>query len=255
MAKKTKAAGRKEGLILKNLPLHKEKMIKEILSLSETPLSRIMVPKVSMVNISADKKIKDLLALFHECGYSRIPVYSGAVDNIVGIVHLKDIFRILSMHRELEIQNMPVVEFVRLPHFFYENINGLDVFLTLQRQKISTGIVIDEFGSVVGMVTVEDLLEEIVGEIIDEFDRERGAKIVAMSDGRYVVDPGVEIDKFLEILEVESPYKNVSTLAGLIYRIADRIPKVGEKIRFGEWEFTVLEGTSRKITKVSVEKK
>ena len=255
MDKKIKPQVKKEVLLPKGLTRYEEKMIKEIIGLSKTPLSRIMIPKVDMIVCSVECKIKELAALFHESGHSRLPVFCDSIDNIVGIAHLKDIFRITSLYLPESIEELSAVEFVRLPNFIYENINCLDAFLQLQRQKISLAIVIDEFGRVVGLVTIRDLLEEIVGEIADEFAREKKEQWVKMAEGRYLLDPKIGIEKLSEILMIEPPALNVSTLAGLIYHIADRIPKVGEKIEFGDWEFTILEGTARKITKVIVGKK
>jgi len=238
----------------KGLTRHEERMIKEILSLGKTPVSRIMIPKVDMVACPADLKVSDLIKQFNESGHSRVPVFCDTIDNIIGIAYLKDIFRILSVGRDRDISGMSAVEFVRMPHFAYERISGLDAFLEMQRQKISIRIVIDEFGAVVGLVTLEDLLEEIVGEMADEFAREQDAGMTRTGEGRYLVEPKTALDKFVEVLGVELPAVNASTVAGLIYHLADRIPKVGERIPFGEWEFAILEGTSRKITKVSVEK-
>lgn len=255
MDKKIKHRERKELQLPKNISRHEEKMIRELLSLIKTPLSRIMVPKTEMTSIAVDKKIKNLFKLFQDFGFSRIPVFSGALDNIVGVVHLKDIFRITSSHPEGKIEEMPVVEFVRLPHFIFEDMNGLDAFLELQRRKVSLALVVDEFGRTVGLVTLEDLLEEVVGEIGDEFEQRKLSQFIRMADGRYVFDPRIELDKFSEAIGAELPSLNVSTLAGLIYHLADRIPKVGDRIKFESWELTILEGTSRKITKVLVEKK
>ncbi len=229
-------------------------MIRNILRLGKSPVGRIMIPKVDIVSCPADAKVADLVRQFNESGHSRVPVFCDTIDNIVGIAYLKDIFRIMSVSGNRDISGMAAIEFVRMPRFAYERISGLDAFLEMQRQKISIRIVIDEFGAVVGLVTLEDLLEEIVGELTDEFGPEPVAGLTRTGDGRYTIDPKTALDKFVEVAGVELPAVNASTVAGLIYHLADRIPKVGERIPFGEWEFVVLEGTSRKITKVSMEK-
>ncbi len=229
--------------------------MKRVLRLARTPLNRIMVPKVDIVACPVEQKVKEVINLFHETGYSRLPVFYDSIDNIVGIIHLKDIFRIIAHHQKEEIEAMPVVEFVRLPDFIYENIYGLNAFLQMQRQKTSLAIVIDEFGRVVGLITVEDLLEEMVGELIDEFDREPKEPLVKISENQYQFDTKIPIDRFCEIVGIEIPPYDITTLAGLIYHIADRIPKKGERLKFGELEFTILEGSARKITKVLVERK
>jgi len=224
-------------------------MIEEILSIKKREVNKIVVPTNEIVAFSYNSKLSDVIRSYRQYHYSRYPVYFENLDQIVGVLYIKDIVSFWNEYKEY-----PVVEFIRLPHFVYEDRHALDVFLELQKLKLSLGVVIDEFGGVSGIITVEDLIEEIVGDIEDEFDKEKKPFIERISDKEYVLATRMELDDFSEIFNIKIEEDDISTVGGLILKYADCIPKVGAVVRYKDLKFTVLEGTRRKINKVRVEK-
>lgn len=187
------------------------------------------------------------MSVFCQTYHSRYPVYYPDRDHIVGILHIKDI--VPFWH---EYQDKPVVEFVRLPYFVYENRPALDVFLELQRRRISIAVVIDELGILAGLITVEDLIEEIVGDIDDEHDRAAETMLEMISAREAVLDARMPLKDFNQRFETSIDDPEVSTVAGLILKLADRILRPGEEIQIQNLKFTVLTASRRRINKVSV---
>lgn len=220
-------------------------MIKGIIKMKERAVGKVMVPKNEVVALAHDARLDHAVTVYQQRHFSRYPVFFKGMDQIVGMLYIKDIFSFWNDHRD-----SPVVEFVRLPYFVYEDRPALNVFLELQRLKLSLAIVIDEFGGVSGIVTVEDLIEEVVGEIEDEFDERKKPLIEKISDNEYYLNTRMEIDDFAERFAVAIDEEDVSTVGGLILKHADRIPKIGEEIQYKNFLFTVVEATRRKINKV-----
>lgn len=238
----------------KNLDLSKiskteRRMIEEILAIKKREVNKIIVPANEIVAFSYNKNLSDVIFAYKKYHYSRYPVFFNNMDQIIGVLFIKDILSFWN-----EYKSYPVVEFVRFPHFVYEDRPALDVFLELQRLRISLGVVIDEFGGVSGIITIEDLIEEIVGDIEDEFDKRKKSFIEKISDKEYIVNTRMELDDFSEYFNMTIDEDDISTVNGLILKNADRIPKVGEEITYKNLRFLVLEGTRRKISKVKVKK-
>ena len=240
---------KKSSLDLSKISSVEKRMIEEILAIKKREVNKIMVPTNEIVAFSYDNSLRDVLSTYKQYHYSRYPVYFNNMDQIVGILFIKDI--ISFWH---EYKDYPVVEFVRFPYFVYEDRPALDVFLELQKLRLSLGVVIDEFGGVSGIITVEDLMEEIVGEIEDEFDKRKAAFIEKISANEYIVNTRMELDDFSEYFKMTIDEDDISTLGGLITKNADRIPRVGETIVYKNLEFKILEGTRRKISRVKVKK-
>jgi putative hemolysin len=207
----------------------------------------IMLPKDRVVFFRYDTPLRKAVATFQEHFFSRYPVYFKNRDQVVGILHIKDVVGFWN-----QVPDMPVVEFVRYPYFVYEDRPGLDVFLELQKLRVSMAMVLNEFGGVSGAITIEDLIEEVVGEIEDEFDRKAEAMCARLSDREYVVDARMNLNDFAEALGVAVHDPEIATVAGLIIKHADRIPKPGEEIMIGTLKFTILTASRKKINKVSV---
>lgn len=222
-------------------------MISEILQIKQREVIKIMVPKNEVVALSYNTSLQEAVASYQKYHYSRYPVYFNNLDQIIGVLHMKDIISFWNDFRDY-----PSVEFVRLPYFVYEDRPALNVFLELQRLKLSLGVVIDEFGGVSGIITVEDLIEEIVGDIEDEFDKKKKPMIEKVSENEYYINTRMELDDFVERFGVAVDEGDVSTVGGLILKHADRIPKVGEEIQYKSFLFTIVEATRRKITKVKL---
>jgi putative hemolysin len=222
-------------------------MIGEILEIREREVNKVMIPKNEVVALAYNKHLHEVVTTYQKYHYSRYPVYFNNLDQVVGVLHIKDIMSFWNDYRDY-----PVVEFVRLPHFVYEDKTALNVFLELQRLKLSLGVVIDEFGGVSGIVTVEDLIEEIVGDIEDEFDKKKKPMIEKISEHEFYLNTRMELDDFSEKFGVSINEDDVSTVGGLIIKHADRIPKVGEEIQYKNFLFTIIEATRRKINKVKI---
>ncbi len=238
---------KKREIDLTKVSVTERRMIQEILDLKQREVNKIMVPINEIVAFSYDSTLGDVIRAFRKYYYTRYPVYLDNLDRIIGVLYIKDI---ISFWREYE--GSPVVEFVRLPHFVYEDRSALDVFLELQKLRLSLGVVIDEFGSVSGVVTTEDLIEEIVGDIEDEFDLRKKPFIEKVSEHEYIVNTRMEIDDFADYFKLSIDDDDISTVGGLIIKNADRIPKVGEEVRFKNFVFRIIEGTRRKVSKARI---
>ena len=221
------------------------KMVNEILQIKEREVNKVMIPKNEVVALAHNRTLHEAVATYKKYHYSRYPIYFDEFDRIVGILHIKDIISFWNDFRDCS-----VVEFVRLPHFVYEDKSALSVFLELQRLRLSLAVVIDEFGGVSGIITVEDLIEEIVGDIEDEFDKKKKPLIEKISESEYYLNTRMEIDDFAEKFGVSIDEDDVSTVGGLIIKYADRIPRVGEEIEYRNFTFKIIEATRRKISKV-----
>lgn len=235
----------KDILDLSKIDKREQKMVSGILEIKEKTLDKIMIPKNEVVAFSYNTTLARVLSTYKKYHYSRYPVYFKNLDQVVGILYIKDIILFWK-----EFESYPVVEFVRLPHFVYEDRPALDVFLELQKMRLSFAVAIDEFGGVSGIITLEDIIEEIVGEIEDEFDRKKKPYIERISSNEYIINTRMELDDFAERLNIVINENDVSTIGGLIQKCADRIPKVGEEVTYKNLKFKVLEATRRKINKV-----
>ena len=240
---------KKQIIDLSKLSRIEKRMIEEIIAIKKREVNKIMIPTNEIVAFSYDKSLSDVIASYRRNHYSRYPIYVNNIDQIVGILFIKDI--VYFWH---EYKDYPVVEFVRLPHFVYEDRATLGVFLELQKLRLSLGVVIDEFGGVSGMITIEDLIEEIVGDIEDELDKRKKSFIKKISQDEYIVNTRMELDDFSEYFNMLIDENDISTVSGLIIKKADRIPKVGEEVKYKNLRFKILEGTRRKISKVKVSK-
>ncbi|MGB3479811.1 MAG: hemolysin family protein [bacterium] len=242
---------KKRTLDLTKISKIERRMVEEILSMKKRTVNRIMVPVNEVVAFAYNQTLNEVIVSYRHNHYSRYPVYFENMDQVVGILFIKDIFTFWNKY-----QDNPVVEFVRFPHFVYEDRSALDTFLELQKLRLSVGVVIDEFGGVSGIITLEDLIEEIVGEIEDELDERQKPFVEKLSEHDYIVNTRMEIDDFSEYFNVAVDEEDdVTTVSGLILRNADRIPKVGDEIEYKNLKFKILEGTRRKISKVRVIKR
>lgn len=239
---------RKKIIDLSKVSKAEKRMIEEILSMKKRSVNRIMVPIDEVVAFPYDQTIDYVIETYKINHYSRYPVYHRNMDQIIGLIFIKDIVTFW-----YKVKDKPVVEFVRLPHFVYEDRPVLDTFLELQKLRLSVGVVMDEFGGISGIITLEDLIEEIVGEIEDELDERQKPYVEKISEQEYIVNTRMEIDDFSEYFHVSiDEQSDVTTLSGLILLNADRIPRVGEVVVYKNLRFKILEGTKRKISKVKV---
>jgi putative hemolysin len=214
-------------------------MIHSILELEETPVREIMTPRVEMVAIEAEASLEDFLHLFREHRYSRVPVYRESVDHIVGIAYAQDL---LDYHCQEDLKGHTVASIAHPPYFVPENMDAWSLLKELRRRKVHMAIVVDEFGGTAGLVTLEDVIEEIVGEIYDETDEPEDAPIKRLADGALSIQAQTPIDEVSEALGVELPEGEYDTLSGFLYERFGRIPGVGESVEWQGFRFVVESG-------------
>jgi len=229
------------------LEMSEKRLLENTLQLRQRPVRRVMVPRTQLLAAPVDASCTELLSLLAQSPYSRMPLYRGTVDNIIGIVHLKDL---LCLHI-CNAEGADVKEIMRTPPYVPDSVPVEDVFALLQKGHFHMAVVIDEFGGTAGIVAFEDLIEEIFGEIEDEFDPEdREVRIVA--DERVFLDGDTSLDRLEQILGQAFPADDVDTIGGLIVAQLGVIPAPGDEVDLHQHTFRVEEVDGYAITQVSV---
>jgi len=242
--------GGEQGII----EAEEEQMIGAVLGLGERKVHEVMVPRIAIVALPKTATLDQMVDTIVDGGHSRIPVYEDSVDNIVGILYAKDLLPFLKGIDQLP----PVSRLVRAPLFVPESMSVDDLLHSLQRRRVHIAIVLDEYGGTAGMVTIEDLLEEIVGEIQDEYDTEE-PMIVPLGDDEARVDGRAAIEDLLEHFDlpsdaIEDP-EEYDTVGGLIYHRIGGVPKVGDQVRVGDaLRLTVETTDGRRVGKILVQR-
>ncbi|MGH7312027.1 MAG: hemolysin family protein [Candidatus Rokuibacteriota bacterium] len=219
-------------------------MIDKIFDLGDTTVREIMVPLVEVVMLPVTATPRDAVAVIQQRGFSRVPVYSQRETNIVGVVAAMDLLRRGASAKTLD-------ELMRQPYYVPETKRIDDLLRELQRGRIHLAVVVDEYGGSTGIVTLEDILEEIVGEIHDEHDR-AAAPIEPLPDGSYWVAARINIDELNEALDWDVPKRDYETVAGLVLATLGRIPRRGEQVQVAGYAITVLEADARRVTAVKI---
>jgi CBS domain containing-hemolysin-like protein len=221
-------------------------MMQRILSLSQTPLWEVMIPLPQVASIEAAAKVDQIIDLCLKSGHSRFPVYEKTPDNIIGIIHVKELLRLWRKKSG----NLRAVEFIRLPVFLPQTIKVSQALSEFRKKRISIALAINEYGAPSGLITSEDLVEEIVGQMQDELDREY--QYLKQLDNRsFLADARMPLEKFAGQFKIKTSSK-AHSLAGFLFEELQRIPLPGESFRLQCLEFTVIEGTASKIYKVKV---
>ncbi len=237
------AAGEEEGLINEE----ENAMIQSIFKFRDTVVREVMVPRTDMASISSDAAVKEILGAIITCGHSRMPVYEDTVDNIIGVVYAKDLLKYWGM----DATTIKMKNIMRTPYFVPETKNLEELLQEFKRKRVHIAIVIDEYGGTSGLVTIEDVLEEIVGDIQDEYDLEEDW-IIHEPEGSLVVDGRLPVEELEDLAEIEIEREKFDTVSGLIYHLTGRIPDTGEEIDGGPIRLVILDADERKIKKVRV---
>lgn len=224
-------------------------MIQSILEFRDTIVREVMIPRTEMVAIKIESSIQEILEITERYGHTRIPVYSGDPDNIIGILNVKDLLRFWSK----DITEKDILSILRKPYYIPETKNTQMLLHELKQNKYHMAIVIDEYGGTSGLVTLEDLIEEIVGEIHDEHDSPE-EPIKQLSDGYYLIDGRTEIEDIERHFDVYLPEGKYETLGGFILHEIKRIPATGELITAGVFEIIIDSSDERSIKKVKIRK-
>jgi len=218
------------------------RMIHGVISFEETKVCEIMVPRTDMVAIVGETTLGDAVEVFEDYGHSRVPVFEDNVDNITGILYVKDIMGVI-MAGKLDI---PVKELKREALFVPETMKIADLFDVMRNKRVHMAIVVDEYGGTAGLVTLEDLLEEIVGEIQDEYDRETPL-VNKKEDGNYMVKGYIDLEDLSEALDYNFESDEADTLGGLILSLSGHFPEQGQHFRYGPWDIEVVEVSKHRI--------
>jgi CBS domain containing-hemolysin-like protein len=256
--KQAAVAGGAEELILliemeeASASLHEDErdMIRGVIELEFTAVREIMVPRTDILGVEANASLEDAVALMVERGFSRLPVHEENLDKIVGIVHGKEVMKYLAKKTETQ----PALrDIVRPAYFVPESKKVHDLLSEMRRNQLSIAIVVDEYGGTAGLVTVEDVLEEIVGEIRDEFDVEE-QPVQPVTEEEVIVDARVPIDDLSEMFDIQLKKHDFDSIGGLIINELGRIPSVGDNVRVNGINLKVLSVAGRRIKKVRVTK-
>ena len=223
-------------------------MIHGIFEMGETTVREIMVPRVDMVAVEAAEPLRTVLDFIKSRGHSRIPIYRETIDDIEGVVYAKD----LLSHMETGSLDDPAHTLARPPHFVPEAKKTADLLREMQRDKVHMAVVLDEYGGTAGLVTIEDLLEEIVGEIQDEYDTEEKT-VETLSENEAVFDARVSIHDMTEVLGVSLEDGEYDTVGGLVYNRLGKIPVVGDEVEVGGLRLSVLSVSGKRIKKVKIQ--
>lgn len=236
-------AGEEEGALQSD----EAEMIYGILDLEKKRAHEIMVPRTDMVALQMDAPLQEALDLIVKYGYSRIPLYQESLDNITGILYAKDLLKQLAAGK----RPVSIKELAKEPLFVPESKRVDELLQELQQKRVHMAIVVDEYGGTAGLVTIEDLLEEIVGEIQDEYDREE-PQIERVSEAEAILDGRVSIADLNELFDIEIPAEEFDTVGGLVIHQLGKMPSMGDSVEWDKLSLQVLSTVGRRIKKVRV---
>jgi CBS domain containing-hemolysin-like protein len=223
-------------------------MLRGVVALDETLAREIMAPRIDIVALDVSETIDDAMKLIVDRGFSRIPLYDETIDNVVGVIYAKDLLRCVTEGRR------PALRDIARPPFFIPESKRVDELLgDLKRSKVHIAIVVDEYGGTAGLVTIEDLIEEIVGEIQDEYDREE-APIERVNESEAIIDARVSIDSLRELFGFETEDEDYDTIGGFVYHHLGKVPVAGDEVRVDGLTLRVLSVLGRRIKKVRASK-
>lgn len=223
-------------------------LIKNVFDFNERIVKNIMVPRTKIVAVEVNNSTDDFIETVTEEGYSRIPIYDDNIDQIVGVVHTKDILPLIVKGKDVVLKNI-----MRKPYFIPETKKINDLMTEFQQKRIQIAFVLDEFGGTAGMVTLEDIVEELVGEIQDEYDEETPV-VERISEMEYMVDAGSNVHDANEFLPLALPESSdYDTVAGLVSHVFEKIPDVGESTEAFGYLFTIMRKTQQNIEFVKLD--
>jgi len=239
-------AGEEEGVIQEE----EKEMIYSIFELEDTLVREVMVPRIDVVALEISTPMLEALDAIEESGHSRIPVYKEMIDDIKGVLYAKDLLPYLRDGSN----GVPLRGILRAAYFIPESKRASDLLPDLQQRRVHMAIVVDEYGGMAGLVTIEDLLEEIVGEIQDEYDSEEPV-FEYVNDDEYILNARMDLDDLNRLMDVELPTEDSDTLGGFIYAELGRVPVVGNQVTYEDLDFTVESVAGRRIQKVRVQRR
>ena len=235
-------AGQEEGILEES----DRDLIQSVVEFGDKTVREVMTPRPEIVAVPGTTTVEQFTELLKKYPYSRIPVFEGSIDHIKGVVYAKDVLQV----SDVEAHTKTVRDLMKTEVYFVpETKQGSELLREMQRDNARLAIVIDEYGGVAGLVTIEDLVEEIVGEIRDEHEK---SEVVKESDTSYIFNGNTDVDLLEKLLGVRPEEKEATTIAGLVSELAGHIPKAGEVFEENGLRFEVLESTERRVDRVRV---
>jgi len=231
---------------IKELEEDQQQMIRGVVELSDTTVKEVMVPRTDTVFLSASASMDEILDCICESEHSRFPVYQDTVDNVIGILHVKDVLKALVKEKTFNIH-----ELARKPFFVPVSKHIDDLLRELRRKKVHIAVVVDEYGGVSGIVSMEDIIEEIIGDIQDEFDHET-EDVVKLGEGSWLCDARVNLDFLAEETNLELPIDDFDTLGGFVFDLFGKIPVKNEKTKYKDYDFIIHEMDGHKINTIKI---
>lgn len=232
----------KEGII----ETEERKMINNVFDFGDAEAKDVMVPRIDMAMADVNSSFNDLLELFHKERFTRIPIYENSTDNVIGIINMKDLL-LYDKKEDFNVRN-----FLRKAFYTYESKKLSELMREMKKTSVNIIIVLDEYGVTVGLITIEDLLEEIVGDIRDEYDAEEEEEFKKISDTEYLIEGQMKIDDLNDHLNLKFSSENYDSVGGIIIENLDRIPSVGDSILLDNIRLTVQKLDNKRIDKVNV---
>lgn len=230
-----------------------KELLHRVFEFGDMMVSEVMVPRTEIVSIPSTASVSEAMALVKEEGYSRYPVIEESIDDISGILYVKDI--LIKMAEGKVKEDTPVTEMMREPYFVPENKMLSELLDEMQKKKFQIAIVIDEYGGTDGLITFEDIMEEIVGGLQDEFEEIEAEREIEIIDERtFIVSGQTDLDEVNELVGAEIKATEFHTIGGFVFGLFGRLPKVGEQIRYHNLRFLILEMEERKISRLKITK-
>jgi CBS domain containing-hemolysin-like protein len=225
-------------------------MLRNLLHFGERTADDLAVPRGEIIAVSADISFEALVAAFADAGHTRLPVYEGSLDTVVGMIHLKDVFQVQVSGAE---PPQDISSLLRTPLYVPESMGVLDLLARMRAERVHLAIVVDEFGGTEGLVTIEDVVEEIVGDIEDEHDEEPEGMLIPLEDGLWDADARAELDDVAETIDARlgNVEEDVDTLGGLATVLAGHVPQQGEMIQHPSgWRLEITDGDARRVNRL-----
>ena len=231
---------------IKSLETDHKEIIQGVVELRLTAVREVMVPRIDTVFVSADAGREELFAAITESEYSRFPVYEQTIDNVIGILHIKDVLKSLISAKEIDVRKLS-----RKPFFVPETKRIDDLLRELRRRRTQIAVLVDEYGGVSGIVTMEDILEEIIGDIQDEFDNEK-EDILELGGGAWLCDTRVNLEDLSDSIGIKLPAEDFDTLGGFVFDLFGKIPVKYEKAAWNGHDFIIQDVEGHKINAVKI---
>ncbi len=223
------------------------RMINNVVDFGDSLAKDVMVPRIDMVLVEDSLTYDEVIELYSVDKYTRMPVYDESIDNIIGIINIKDLFFFTGNK-----DNFCIRDIMREPYFTYEYKKTSELFLEMRKDSIPMAIVLDEYGSTAGLITLEDLLEEIVGEIRDEYDYDEEDSIKCIGENEYIVDGNTKLDDINEAFHLNIESDDYDSIAGHLIFLLDHLPEVGETITEQNVVYTIQSVEKNRIDKIHV---